>query len=162
MRRVILLAFEAAEREADEQKRTALLTLVIVGAGPTGVELAGALGELTRHTLARDFRSFASSSAQILLLEAGDRVLPTYSESLSPKAERALRELGVTVRTGAMVTDVNSDGVRLRTEAGEETVATRTVLWAAGVEASPNVLRITRSGDQGYLTVERGMNAVSH
>jgi NADH dehydrogenase len=129
----VLLAFEAAERETDAARREALLTFVVIGGGPTGVELAGALAEVARHTLARDFRRFDPRSARVVLLEGGPRVLPTYSEALSAKAERQLARLGVTVRTGKLVTEVDADGVG----AGGERITAHTILWAAGVEASP-------------------------
>jgi NADH dehydrogenase len=129
----ILLAFEAAERETDAARREALLTFVVIGGGPTGVELAGALAEIARHTLARDFRRFDPKSARIVLLEGGARVLPTYTEALSAKAEKQLANLGVTVRTGKLVTEVDAAGVT----AGGERIAARTILWAAGVAASP-------------------------
>jgi NADH dehydrogenase len=133
----ILLAFEAAERETDPAKQQAWLTFVIVGAGPTGVELAGAVGELAHHTLRRNFRTINPASARILLLEGVDRVLPPYPPDLSARAADQLRDLRVTVRTGMVVTDVRPEGVTIR--AGEQTefIPARTVLWAAGVDASP-------------------------
>jgi len=137
IRRRVLSAFELAEREPEPQKRRAWLTFVVVGAGPTGVELAGALAEISRDTLKHDFRSIDPQKAQILLLEGTDRVLPTYPPTLSTKAGRSLLRLGVTVITGAMVSDVTSGSVTFRREGKEETVPARTVLWAAGVRASP-------------------------
>lgn len=133
IRRRILSAFEEAELEPDPERRRALLTFVIVGAGPTGAELAGAVAELARHTLEGDFRRFRTSDARILLVEAGDAVVPGYPPSLSAKARRQLERLGVEVRTGSMVTAVSAEGV----EAGGERIEARTVLWAAGVAASP-------------------------
>ncbi len=133
IRRAILLAFERAELEDDPDARRAQLTFTVIGAGPTGAELAGALAELARHTLVRDYRRFDSADARILLLEAGPRVLPGYPEELSAKAQRQLEKLGVEVRTGAAVTAIDADGV----EAGGERIRSRTVLWAAGVAASP-------------------------
>ena len=133
IRRRILLAYEAAERERDGAEQRALLTFVVIGGGPTGVELAGALGEISRQTLARDFRLIDPTRARIILLEAGPRILKTYSESLSRKAVDALARLGVEVRTGAAVTRLTPDAVWL---GGEQTRA-RTVLWAAGVAAGP-------------------------
>jgi NADH dehydrogenase len=137
MRRRILLAFEAAEREADPQKQQAWLTFVIVGAGPTGVELAGAVGELAHHTLRRNFRTSDPASARILLLEGMDRVLPPYPPDLSVRAAEQLRDLRVAVRTGAIVTDVRAEGVTVREGQQTEFIPARTVLWAAGVDASP-------------------------
>jgi len=137
IRRRILLAFEAAERETDPVRRQACLTFVVVGAGPTGVELAGTLAELAHHTLRKDFRNIDPSTARILLVECADRVLQPYPSGLSAKAARALTRLGVTVRTGTNVTEVLADSVTLRSGEQDERIATHTVLWAAGVEASP-------------------------
>ena len=137
IRRRVLSAFELAEREPESQKREAWLTFVVVGAGPTGVELAGALAEISRDTLKRDFRAIDPQKARILLLEGSDRVLPTYPPTLSTKARRSLLRLGVSVITGAMVSDVTAGSVTFRREGKAETVPARTVLWAAGVQASP-------------------------
>ncbi|MGA7919591.1 MAG: NAD(P)/FAD-dependent oxidoreductase [Candidatus Acidiferrales bacterium] len=137
MRRRILLAFEAAEREQDQEKLQAWMTFVIVGAGPTGAELAGALGEIAHDTLIHDFRDIDPSRARIILVEGTDRPLPTYPPKLSEAARKMLTRLGVTVRTGAMVTDIQAHGVTLREGERTEYIATRTVLWAAGVLASP-------------------------
>jgi NADH dehydrogenase len=137
MRRRILLAFEAAEREPDPSKLKAWMTFVIVGAGPTGAELAGALGEIAHDTLTHDFRDIDPSQTQIILVEGTDRALPTYPPKLSQAARKMLVRLGVTVRTGAMVTDVTADSVTIREGNRTESIATRTVLWAAGVLASP-------------------------
>ncbi len=133
IRRRVLLAFEAAERETDRDQQQAWLTFVIVGGGPTGVELAGALSEIARHTMLRDFRMINPSSARVILVEGRERVLPPYPADLSKKAEEQLRNLGVEVITNAMVTNVDERSVRI----GDTTIATRTVLWAAGVQASP-------------------------
>jgi NADH:ubiquinone reductase (H+-translocating) len=133
IRRRILLAYEAAERETDGAERRALLTFVVIGGGPTGVELAGALGEISRQTLARDFRRIDPTKARIILLEAGPRILRTYPEPLSRKARTALHRIGVEVRSDATVTRLTSDAVWL----GGEQIRTRTVLWAAGVAAAP-------------------------
>jgi NADH dehydrogenase len=137
IRRRVLLAYETAEREPDPALRRALLTFVVVGGGPTGVELAGTLAELARHTLRQDFRDIDPATAQIILLEAADRVLPPYPPKLSAKASQALVRLGVTVRTLAVVTDVQAEAVTVRTGDATEIVPCRTVLWAAGVQASP-------------------------
>jgi NADH:ubiquinone reductase (H+-translocating) len=133
MRRRVLVAYEHAEREADPERRREWLTFVIVGAGPTGVELAGALAEISRHALARDFRSIDPRSARILLLEGGPRVLPPFPPELSEKAREQLARLGVEVRTGGQVTAIDARGVSI----GADRIAARTVLWAAGVAASP-------------------------
>ncbi len=134
IRRRVLSAFEIAEREDDERKVAELLTFVVVGAGPTGVELAGALIEIGRHTVARDYRSFDPRRLRVLLLEGADRVLPPYPPDLSAKAKAQLERLGVEVRVGAKVTAIDQGGVTV----GEgERIAAHTVLWAAGVSASP-------------------------
>ena len=137
MRSRILLAFEAAERETDPQKLRAWMTFVIVGAGPTGAELAGTLGEIANDTLRHDFRNINPSEACIILVEGTDRVLPTYPEQLSAAARKMLTRLGVTVRTSSMVTEISRDSVTVREGDHTETIPTRTVLWAAGVLASP-------------------------
>ncbi len=133
----ILLAFERAERARDDAARAPLLTFVVVGGGPTGVELAGALAEIARATLRDEFRRMDPGAARILLLEAAQRVLPTYPPDLSRAAEVALRRLGVVVRTGAVVSGVRAGVVEIGAGAGAEAVAAETVLWAAGVRASP-------------------------
>jgi len=137
MRRRILLAFEAAEREPDQQKLRAWMTFVIVGGGPTGVELAGALGEIANDTLRNDFRNINPSEARIILVEGTDRILPPYPPSLSESAKKMVEHLGVTVRTGALVTDVKEESVTIREGDKVEEIPTRTVLWAAGVLGSP-------------------------
>ena len=136
IRRRVLLAFEAAERETDPARRAAWLTFVIVGGGPTGVELAGTIAELAHHTLRHNFRTYEPRAARVILLEGVDRVLPPYPSDLSAKAAAALADLGVTVRTGTTVTDVRPDGVSLRTGDKTEFLPAHTVLWAAGVDAS--------------------------
>lgn len=137
IRHKILLAFEAAERITDPEERRAWLTFVIVGAGATGVELAGALGEIARHTLRNDFRSIDPKDARILVVDGGSRVLASYPEDLSKKAEKALIRLGARVRTGLMVTCVDGNGVTLKDKTGcEEHIHSHTVIWAAGVGAS--------------------------
>jgi NADH dehydrogenase len=133
IRRRVLSAFERAEAEPDPDARRALLTFAIVGGGPTGVELAGTLAEIARHTLKREFRRIDPREARVLLLEAGPRVLASFPESLSAKARRQLEKLGVEVRTGMPVQAIDDDGVLL----GNERIPARTVLWAAGVAASP-------------------------
>jgi NADH dehydrogenase len=133
IRRRVLLAFEEAEREDDPERRRQWLTLVVVGGGPTGVEMAGALAEIARHTLPGDFRRIDPKSARVVLVEAGPRVLAAYPPDLSAKAARQLEALGVQVWTGAAVTGIDSDGVTM----GADRLAARTIVWAAGVEASP-------------------------
>jgi NADH dehydrogenase len=133
IRRRVLFAYEAAEREQRPEHRKAWMTFVVVGAGPTGVELAGALAEVSRHTLARDFRHINPSEARILLLEGGPRVLPTYPPELSEKAVKQLQRLGVEVVTSAKVTAIDDGGVNV----GEQRIDARTKIWAAGVMASP-------------------------
>lgn len=133
IRRRVLTAFEEAELESDPKRRKELLTFVVVGGGPTGVELAGALGEISRFTLQRDFRNIDPSRTFVMLIEAGPRVLPSFSESLSQEATRSLEKLGVAVRTDSKVTKITEDGVEL----DDESIRAATVLWAAGVQASP-------------------------
>lgn len=133
IRNRVLLAFEAAECERDDAVRAEWLTFVVIGGGPTGVELAGALSEIARYTLARDFRRFDPRQARVILLEGGPRVLPAYGEKSSASAQRQLERLGVEVRTGALVTAIDMQSVQV----GGERIACRTVLWAAGVRASP-------------------------
>jgi NADH dehydrogenase len=130
----ILGAFEAAERESDPERRRALLTFLIVGGGPTGVELAGTLGEIANDTLKEDFRSFRPEEARIILLESGPRILSSFPDDLAGFAERALLKLGVRVKTGAKVASIDASGVSL--DNGEK-LPSRTVLWGAGVKASP-------------------------
>ena len=137
IRRRILLAFEAAERETDPALRAAWMNFVVVGGGPTGVELAGTLGEIANHTLKGDFHHIDPGDARIFLLEGVDRVLPPYPPDLSRKAHRSLEKLGVTVRTSTLVTDITPDDVTVRSGDLVEHIATHTVLWAAGVRASP-------------------------
>ncbi len=133
IRRQVLLAFEAAERETDDAAQRRLLTFVIVGGGPTGVELAGALAEIARQSLRQDFRNIRPESARIILIEGSPHVLGTFPEHLRQAAAASLARLGVEVRTGSIVTTVDADGVKI----GDERIAAQTVLWAAGVAASP-------------------------
>jgi NADH dehydrogenase len=129
----ILLAFERAERETDPSKRAALLTFVVIGAGATGVELAGTLAEISRHTLRGEFRRFDPRNARVVLVEGSDRVLPLYPPDLSEKALAQLERLGVTVWLGKLVTGVDAEGVTM----GNERLAAKAVIWAAGVASSP-------------------------
>lgn len=133
IRQRVLMAFEVAEREANEARRRAWMTFVIVGAGPTGVELAGTLAEVTRQTLARDFRQINTASARVILVEASPRVLGAYTADLSEAARQQLEKLGVTVWTGVTVTGIDADGLWI----GSERIHAHTVIWAAGVAASP-------------------------
>jgi NADH:quinone reductase (non-electrogenic) len=131
-------AFEMAEWESDPASRDAWLCFAIVGAGPTGVELAGQIGELARHSLAGNFRTFDPASARILLFDAGERILPAFSERLSRKAAKALERLGVEIHVRTSVTGLDADSITVRDAAGaERTIATRTSIWAAGVRAAP-------------------------
>ncbi|UCG23044.1 MAG: NAD(P)/FAD-dependent oxidoreductase, partial [Chloroflexota bacterium] len=138
IRRRVLLAFEAAERESDPARRQAWLNFVVVGGGPTGVELAGALGELANGTLSGEFKNIDPAEARIILLEAGDGILASYPDDLATKAQRSLEKLGVTVRVKTRLVGIDDDNVTLRDqESGrDETLASHTVLWAAGVQAS--------------------------
>ena len=137
MRRRILLAYEAAEREENPEKHREQLTFVVVGGGPTGVELAGALAEIARHALRRDFRRIRPEEARVILVEGLDRLLPGFDEELARSAVRQLATLGVEVRTGARVTAIDESGVTVSTGPTTEKIAARTVLWAAGVLGSP-------------------------
>jgi NADH dehydrogenase len=132
IRRRVLTAFELAERERDSDRRKAHLTFVIVGGGPTGVELAGAIGEMSRFTLERDFRNIDPKLTRVILIEAGPRILPGFAPELAGHAMRDLESLGVQVWTNSRVTDIDGDGVQI----GQERIRTGTVLWAAGVRAS--------------------------
>jgi NADH dehydrogenase len=137
IRRRILLAFETAEREPDPVRRDAWLTFVVIGAGPTGVELAGALSEIANDTLRDDFRAIRPTDARILLIEAADRVLPAYAPDLSEQARRSLERLGVSVHLRTSVSAIDAHGVTAAVGDHHEEIPTRTVLWAAGVQASP-------------------------
>jgi len=167
IRHKLLYAFEAAEKEPDHEKRLEWLTFVLVGAGATGLELAGALGEIVNDTLHRDFRSIRHERVDILLLEASPRVLPTYPPDLSAKAEAAVTRLGVQPRTNSMVTAIDDHGVTVKTAAGVERINARTVIWSAGVHASSfgNVLE-RRAGAQldrgGRVTVNSDLSIPGH
>ncbi len=159
IRRRVLLAFEEAERADDANLREEWLTLVVIGGGATGVELAGALAEIARHTLVRDFRRIDPRAARVILLEGADRVLPPYPPDLSAKAARQLEDLGVTVRTRALVTAVDEAGVSL----GAERLPARTVLWAAGVAASPLGRALGAPVDRvGRVLVEPDLSVPGH
>jgi len=167
IRHRILYAFEAAERERDPEKRQDWLTFVVVGAGPTGVELAGALGEIANDTLRHDFRSIRPQEARILLLDGSDRVLPPFSPRLSAKAEAQLIRIGVRPRTGVKVVDMDEAGVTVESPQGRERIASRTVIWAAGVHASPfgEVLALRAGAKRernGQVAVEKDLSLVGH
>ena len=136
IRHRVFHAFEEAEREKNEEIRSQWLRFVIVGGGPTGVELAGALGELTRHTLKEDFRNFNPMQTEIILVEAVDRILPPFTENSSQKAEEQLQKLGVTIKTNTMVTDIKDNEVILKEGESTYSLKAKTILWAAGVKAS--------------------------
>jgi NADH dehydrogenase len=167
IRSKILYAFEAAEKEPDPEKQRAWLTFVIIGAGATGVELSGALGEIAHEMLHRDFRSIDSTKAEILLLEGGPRVLPAYPADLSAKAEASLIRLGVTPRTNVMVTGIDEAGVTVKTSSGTDRINARTIIWAAGVRASSfgDVLK-QRAGAQldrgGRVLVDPDLSVPGH
>jgi NADH dehydrogenase len=133
IRRKVLLALERAENETDPRRRDALLTFVVIGAGPTGVEMAGAIAELARRSVSSDFRSITPRCSRVILIEAGDRVLPSFPETLSEAAERSLEQLGVEIRLDAPVSDIGAGYL----QCGGELIFAKTVVWAAGVEASP-------------------------
>src|SRR5258707_14589874 len=137
VRHKILYAFEVAERISDPVQRQAWLTFVIVGAGPTGVELAGAIGEIARQTLKNDFRSIHSEEARIILLDGAPRVLMPFPEDLAQKAERSLAKLGVQVKCGAMVKDVDREGLAIEVGKHSDRISAKTVIWAGGITASP-------------------------
>jgi NADH dehydrogenase len=164
----LLSAFEAAEQEPDPERRAAWLTFIVVGAGPTGVEMAGQIGELARDTLRRDFRTIDPRTARILLVEAADRVLTTFPPSLSAKAERSLERLGVTVLTKAMVIGIDDEGVTINDGSGNpERIPSRTVVWAAGVTASSLAGRLAdltgaETDRAGRVTVEPDLTLPGH
>jgi NADH dehydrogenase len=159
IRRRFLLAFEAAEREADADARQRLLTFVVVGGGPTGVELAGAMAEIARHAIPRDFRFIDTTAARIILLEGTDRVLPPYPQELSASARAQLERLGVDVRTDALVTDIDEQGVHI----GDELIPTENVYWAAGIAASPLAAALETPLDRaGRVRVENDASVPGH
>jgi len=159
IRRRVLRAFEAAERETDPERQRAWLTFVIVGAGPTGVELAGALSEIARQTMLRDFRRINPTSARVILVEGKERVLPPYPPPLSAKAADQLRTLGVEVVTNAQVTRINDHEVCI----GDTTIPARTILWAAGVQASPLAKSLGVPLDRaGRVLVEPDLSIPGH
>ncbi|MDP8983446.1 MAG: NAD(P)/FAD-dependent oxidoreductase [Pseudomonadota bacterium] len=159
IRRRILLSLERAERETDPQRRAALLTFVIVGGGPTGVELAGAIAELTHQNLCEDFRRIDTRRARVLLIEAGPRLLPSFTPDLSAYAHAALERLGVEIRLGSAVSECNARGV----VHGGHTVFADVVLWAAGVRASPAATWLDLPADgAGRVKVEPDLSIPGH
>ena len=163
IRRRILLAYEAAERESDVARRRALLTFVVVGGGPTGVELAGALAEISRRTLARDFRTIDPTSARVMLVEGGPRILASFSEPSSQAAYRQLVRLGVEVHTGAVVSAIAPGQVTIKRGPETECLPVETVLWAAGVAANPLGRTLGTPLDKaGRLLVEPDLSLPGH
>jgi NADH:ubiquinone reductase (H+-translocating) len=159
IRRRVLLSLELAEREDDPERRAALLTFAIVGGGPTGVELAGAIVELVYQNLVGEFRRIDTRQARVLLVEAGPRLLPAFTPDLSAYAQRSLQRLGVVVRLGSAVTDCNSQGIKI----GDEDIAAGVVLWAAGVQASPAAAWLKASADAaGRMRVEADLTVPGH
>lgn len=159
IRRKLLLAFEAAEREYDPFKRRALLTFAIIGAGPTGVEMAGAISELGRASLAGQFRTIAPADVRVVLIEGADRVLLNFKTELSTYALKSLEDLGVEVELGQMVKSIDTDGVSF----GEKRLATKTVIWAAGVAASPAANWLGIEGDKsGRVKVAPDLSVPGH
>lgn len=146
IRRRVLVAFEEAEHEKDPVKQKQLLTFVVIGGGPTGVELAGSLAELSRHSMAKDFRHINPSSARVMLLEGLPRVLPPFVEELSARAQEQLKNIGVEVRTGVKVTDIDECGVHVE---GGEIIPSSTVMWCAGVSAVPLTKTLNVELDRG-------------
>jgi NADH dehydrogenase len=159
IRRRVLLAFEQAELTEGSSERRSALTFVVVGGGPTGVELAGALGEMSRFTLSRDFRSIDPKQTRIILIEGGPRILPSFSVETSARAARDLERLGVQVWTESLVTGIDEQGV----DVGNERIAARTVLWAAGVSASPTGALLPAERDRaGRVIVEPDLSIPNH
>lgn len=159
IRQKILLAFEKAEREPDAEERAALLTFAIIGGGPTGVELAGTIAELAHFTLAGEFRTFDVRDTRVMLIEAADRVLPLFREKLSVYAHEALLKLGVEVELGTPVTQCNEDGVIY----GAKELKTRTILWAAGVQASNAATWLNTKADRvNRVLVEKDLSVTGH
>lgn len=159
IRRRVLMAFEAAEKESDPQRRKELLTFVVVGGGPTGVELAGSIAELAKFVLARDFRTIHPEAAEILLLEGGDKILASFTPDLSESALRQLAALGVKVRTGAQVTNIDETGVYL----ANEKINSASVIWGAGVRATALTASLGVETDRaGRVVVEKDLSIPGH
>ena len=167
IRRRIFIAFEAAERESDAEKLKALLTFIVVGGGPTGVELAGALGEIANDTLKYDFRSIDPSKARILLVEGGERILPSYPSQLSGKATEFLVALGVNVDVKTVVTELDEESVTVKRGETVERIPCRTVIWAAGVQASALGQQLAKAASgqvdrQGRIIVQPDLTIAGH
>jgi NADH dehydrogenase len=159
LRRRILVAFERAERESDPQRRAALLTFVIIGAGPTGVELAGTIAELAQDTLPSDFRNIDTRKARVVLIEAGPRVLAGFADDLSAYAQRSLESIGIEVMLGQPVTECSADGVMY----GGKSLQAKTIIWAAGVRASPAAEWLGAAADRvGRLEVAPDLTVADH
>jgi len=155
----ILLSFERAETAQTEKDRKRLLTFIVVGGGPTGVEMAGAIAEIARHALRYDFRHIDPRASRILLIEGGPRILPTFPERLAAYADRSLRKMGVDIMTGAMVTECRRDGVSL----GEKRIESEAIVWAAGVVAGPAANWIGAEQDRaGRIKVEPDLSVPGH
>lgn len=167
IRKRILTAFERAEWAEDEQTRRELLTFVIVGAGPTGVELAGTVGEITRYTIKKDFKSFDPESARIILVEGVERVLPTFPSDLSAACEKMLKDLGVEIMTKTFVTNITAHDVTIKKNNQETTIKSNCVLWSAGVKASPLGKMIAGDNSEildksGRINVEKDFSVPGH
>jgi NADH dehydrogenase len=159
VRRKVLLALERAETETDHERRKALLTFVVIGGGPTGVEMAGAIAELARKSVSRDFRSITPHCSRVILVEGGPRLLAAFPETLSGKARKAIQKLGVEVHLGGRVTSVGADHVRV----GDEVIPAFTAIWAAGVQASPAAHWLGVDGDRaGKVLVEPDLTVAGH
>lgn len=159
IRHRVLLALEHAETEGDPERRRALLTFAVIGGGPTGVEMAGAIAELAQRTVSRDFRSITPHCSRVMLVEAGPTILPSFSASLSAKAEHSLRELGVEVRTGLSVSDIGDGWLKI----GKERIPAGTIVWAAGVQASPAAEWLGADHDKhGRVFAERDLRVPGH
>lgn len=162
IRQQILLAFEQAEKETDAARRRALLTFVIVGGGPTGVEMAGAIAEIRNHTLKQEFHNFNPRDARVILLEGLPRVFPMFKEKLSARAQKDLENLGVEVRTGSLVTHVDEHGVTI---GGEDRIETETIIWAAGIQAAsltPSLRDVTQLDRSSRVLVTRELTVPGH
>ncbi|MGZ3238758.1 MAG: NAD(P)/FAD-dependent oxidoreductase, partial [Burkholderiaceae bacterium] len=163
IRRRILMAFEHAEREDDDVKRAAWLTFAVIGGGATGVEMAGTLAEIAHHTLDGEFRRIDSRQARVVLIEGAEHVLPQFPNDLSEKTRLQLRRLGVEVRTASRVTMIDEVGVTFTTAAGEERLPSKTVVWAAGVAASPLGKFLGAQQDRsGRIQVESDLSIAHH
>src|SRR6185369_3714549 len=163
IRRRILIAFEKAERETDPMRQRELLTFVIVGGGPTGVELAGTLAEIARQTLRDEFKAIDTARARIVVVEAGPSILSSFREDLRDAARRSLAGLGVEVRERTKVVGIDAHGVDLESGAGRERITASTVLWAAGVAASPLIRTLGVPLDRaGRALVEPDLSIAGH